>query len=224
MTGDEPVRSRKDRFIAKLVSCLARAAYRDVEYYAPESVPPDAPQLTVSNHFGGFADGLILLHVLPRRPGIVARDVIWKVPVAGRLMSWFGGIPVHKPEDRDSPTSNDEMFRSCYEALRGGGHILIFPEGVTRDEPSIAPVKTGAARISLGARETGVGGLRILPVGIHYEDKAALRSRVFVNAGRPLDLDAVLQQNGRPRRRNERATVSPAVEGCLFIVVTPQYA
>ncbi len=192
-TIDDPasVGSGKDRFIAKVVSGLTRAAYREVEYYAPEPVPGDAPQLTVSNHFGGFADGLVLLYVLPRRPGIVARDVIWKVPVAGSVMTWLGGIPVHKPEDRDSPTSNDEMFSSCYDALRGGGHILIFPEGVTRDEPSIAPVKTGAARISLGARANGVGGLRILPIGIHYEDKAALRSRIFVNAGRPIDLDAI---------------------------------
>ncbi|MEL7210194.1 MAG: 1-acyl-sn-glycerol-3-phosphate acyltransferase, partial [Actinomycetota bacterium] len=183
MSEDGPGLSRKDRFIAKLVSFLTRAVYRDVEFYAPEPVPADVPQLTVSNHFGGLADGLLLLDVLPRRPGIVARDVIWRVPVAGRLMSWIGGIPVHKPEDRGSATSNDEMFASCYDALRAGGHILIFPEGVTRNEPSIAPVKTGAARIALGARASGVEDVHVLPVGIHYEDKAALRSRVFVNAG-----------------------------------------
>ena len=152
-------------------------------------VPPDAPQLTVSNHFGGFADGLVMLNVMPRRPGIVARDVIWKIPVAGRLMNWIGGIPVHKPEDRGSATSNDEMFSSCYDALRGDGHILIFPEGVTRNEPSIAPVKTGAARIAMGARASGVEGIQIIPSGIHYDDKAAFRSKVWVNVGAPLDLD-----------------------------------
>ncbi|MGI9645939.1 MAG: 1-acyl-sn-glycerol-3-phosphate acyltransferase, partial [Ilumatobacteraceae bacterium] len=181
--------SRKDRAIARIVSFLARAVYRDIEVYAPVRVPADAPQLTVSNHFGGFSDALLLLYVLPRRPGIVARDAIWKVPVVGRLMNWIGGIPVHKPEDKGGPRSNDQMFSSCYEALDDGGHILIFPEGVTRNEPSIAPVKTGAARIALGARASGVRGIRILPVGIHYEDKAALRSRVFVNGGVPIDLD-----------------------------------
>ena len=70
--------SRKDRFIAKLVSFLTRAVYQDVEAYWAGPVPPDAPQLTVSNHFAGFADGLVLLDAMPRRPGIVARDVIWK--------------------------------------------------------------------------------------------------------------------------------------------------
>lgn len=164
--------------------------YREVEvHWQPAS---NHNRVTVSNHFGGFTDALVLLAVLPTRPGIVARDVIWKIPVAGSLMNWVGGIPVHKPEDRGSATSNDEMFASCYDALDGGGHILIFPEGVTRNEPSIAPVKTGAARIALGARAAGTTGIRILPVGIHYEDKAALRSRVFVNGGVPIDVDEVI--------------------------------
>ena len=202
--------TRKDRFIAKLVSFLARAVYRDIEVYWAQPTAPDSPQLSVSNHFGGFSDALVLLDVFPRRPGIVARDVIWKVPVVGGLMNWIGGIPVHKPEDKGSATSNDEMFASCYRALDGGGHLLIFPEGVTRNEPSIAEVKTGAARIALGARASGASGVKILPVGIHYEDKAALRSRVFVNGGTPIDIDTLAEhyeQPGHPITANDREAV-----------------
>jgi glycerol-3-phosphate O-acyltransferase/dihydroxyacetone phosphate acyltransferase len=187
--------TRKDRFIARLVSFLARSVYRDIEVYIPSGLPEKTPMLTVSNHFGGFSDALVLLDVLPRRPGIVARDVIWKIPIVGAFMNWVGGIPVHKPEDKGSATSNDEMFSSCYRALDDGGHILIFPEGVTRNEPSIAPVKTGAARIALGARAQGATDLSIVPVGIHYEDKAALRSRVFVNVGVPIDVDAAVARD-----------------------------
>ena len=109
-------------------------------------------------------------------------------------MNWIGAIPVHKPEDHNSPTSNDEMFASCYGALDDAGNILIFPEGVTRNEPSIATVKTGAARIAIGARAHGVAGIQIVPLGIHYEDKAALRSRVFINVGVPLDLDELIAE------------------------------
>jgi 1-acyl-sn-glycerol-3-phosphate acyltransferase len=186
--------TRKDRFIAKLVDVLVGAVYRDVQVYWPAPPPLDGPQLTVSNHFGGFSDGLVLLYALPRRPGIVARDKIWKVPVAGRLMTWIGGIPVHKPDDGVEASANDQMFASCYDALKDGGHLLIFPEGVTRDDPSIAPVKTGAARIALGARASGAERLMVAPVGIHYEDKAALRSRVVVNVGVPLDLDQAVDE------------------------------
>ena len=179
----------KDRFISRLVSFLTRSVYREVEVFVPAGLPTDTPTLAVSNHFGGFADALVLLDVMPRRPGIVARDVIWKTPLVGPFMTWIGAIPVHKADDPGSASSNDEMFASCYQALAGGGNLLIFPEGVTRNEPSIAPVKTGAARIALGARAQGVRAVSVVPVGIHYEDKAALRSRVFVNVGSAIDVD-----------------------------------
>ncbi len=209
---DEPVvpASRKDRFIAKLADFLVRAVYRDVEVHWAVPPPVAGPQLTVSNHFGGLSDALVLLHALPRRPGIVARDVIWKTPVVGRLMDWIGGIPVHKPDDGAVASANDQMFASCYRALRDGGHLLIFPEGVTRNEPSIAEVKTGAARIALGARSSGAEGIRVMPVGIHYEDKAALRSRLVVIGEVPLDLDEMVGEGagvGRPVTAEDRDAV-----------------
>ena len=104
------------------------------------------------------------------------------------------------------------MFGSCYDAPADGSLVLIFPEGVTQDDPHLAPVKTGAARIALGARAAGVAGITILPVvGIHYENKAAFRSRVLVASGEPIDLDDVaptLNPDGgagdgrQPRRRH----------------------
>ena len=211
VNGETHPRSRKDRFIARLVSFLARSVYRKIEVYVPPNLPTTTPLLTVSNHFGGLADALVLLDVFPRRPGIVARDVIWKIPLAGQLMNWIGGIPVHKPEDRGAATSNDQMFGSCYRALENNGHILIFPEGVTRNDPSIAEVKTGAARIALGAHRHGLTNVVVLPVGIHYEDKAALRSRVFVNVGLPIEVDGYVandaDQDGIAGGANDREAV-----------------
>lgn len=202
--------TRKDRFIAKLVSFLTRMTYREVEVHWQPAA--DHGRVTVSNHFGGFSDALVLLSVLPTRPGIVARDVIWKIPVVGWLMNWIGGIPVHKADDGGSGSSNDQMFASCYTALDDGGHILIFPEGVTRNEPSIARVKTGAARIALGARANGADDVTIVPVGIHYEDKAALRSRVFVNGGDPIVLDEVAPPDTNPNGADDRDVVDTVTD------------
>lgn len=186
--------SRRDRVIAKLVALIVRLVYREVEVVWAVRPSTDRPHLAVANHFGGVSDAIVLFAVLPRRPGVVARDAIWKVPVVGRLMDWVGAIPVHRADDGGGGSANDQMFASCYEQLRRGGDLLIFPEGVTRNEPSIAEVKTGAARIVLGARASGVEGVLITPLGIHYEDKAMLRKRVLVLAGPPLDVDAFAAQ------------------------------
>jgi len=90
------------------------------------------------------------------------------------------------------------MFRSTYDALGEGDLVMIFPEGVTVDDPSMARIKTGAARIALGARAAGVEGIQIIPSGIHYDDKGSLRSKVWVNIGAPLDLDAEIDRYASP--------------------------
>lgn len=180
---------RKERVLRKVSGLIVLATFRRVDvYYAGSTTSDPGPLVTTSNHFGGFLDPLLAMYALPRRPRFIARDVIWKVPIAGSLMRWLDAIPVHKAEDT-GPGDNQQMFQSCYDSLARGEHILIFPEGITRDEPSIGKYKTGTARIALGARLTGVGGLSIVPFGIHYEDKAALRSRVSVIVAEALDLD-----------------------------------
>ncbi|MGB5656282.1 MAG: 1-acyl-sn-glycerol-3-phosphate acyltransferase [Acidimicrobiia bacterium] len=180
--------SRRERVLKNTAGLAVRLVYRSVEVRQVDGETSTGPQLGVSNHFGGFADALIQAYALDRVPRFIARDVIWRYPLAKQGMNLVGAIPTHKPEDK-GPAGNDQMFSSTYEALGEGDLVMIFPEGITVDDPSIARVKTGAARIALGARASGVQGIQIIPSGIHYDDKATLRSKVWVNVGAPLDLD-----------------------------------
>lgn len=181
--------SRRERFLKNTAGLAVRLIYRSVEVRQRDGETSAGPQLSVSNHFGGFADALIQAYALDRVPRFIARDVIWRYPVAKQGMELVRAIPTHKPEDM-GPAGNDQMFSSTYEALGEDDLVMIFPEGITVDDPSIARVKTGAARIALGARASGVKGIQIIPSGIHYDDKGTLRSKVWVNVGVPLDLDA----------------------------------
>ena len=195
--------------VRRVAEAAARLTYRDVQVVAWGGAS-DGPVLLVSNHFGGVADAVLLVYLAPRFPRIVARDVIWSVPVAGALMKRIRAIPVHKSDDPgEGRSTNDAMFSSCYEALAEGSLVLIFPEGVTQDDPKLAPVKTGAARIALGARAAGVSGITIQPVGIHYEDKAAFRSRVVVAFSDPISVDdAVAEERfDAPAGADDRAAV-----------------
>ena len=180
----------------RLSRIAANLVYRDIDVHLPAEPIPDGPVLAVANHFGGLADGVLLVDSSPRMPRVVARDVIWKIPVVGQLASGIGMIPVHKAADGGARASNDEMFASAYRALGDGDLVLIFPEGVTQDVPYMAEVRTGAARIVLGARESGVAGIHILPMGVHYENKAGFRSRALVNVGPPIDLDQWVRERG----------------------------
>ncbi|MFN8017194.1 MAG: 1-acyl-sn-glycerol-3-phosphate acyltransferase [Acidimicrobiales bacterium] len=123
-----------------------------------------------------------------RRPGrlprFIAKATLWKVPGVGLLLGAAGVLPVHRAADGGG--DNRGTFDTVVEELRGGETVAIFPEGTTHDEPHMAEVRTGAARLALDAAAAGVP-LRIVPIGLTFEDKVALRSRVAVRVGRTID-------------------------------------
>lgn len=123
-----------------MAEVAARLTYREIEVVAVQDAP-SGPSVMVSNHFGGLADALLLVYLSPRFPRVVARDVIWSTPVAGRFMRWIGAIPVHRRADSadGAAASNDAMFAACYDALREGSSVLVFPESSPRELPRTTP-------------------------------------------------------------------------------------
>src|SRR3712207_3182591 len=75
------------------------------------------------------------------------------MPVVGFLIRALDSIPVYRKQDEGDGASsrNRETFERSAELLRRGGTIAICPEGVSHNEPYLLPLKSGAARIALGA-------------------------------------------------------------------------
>jgi 1-acyl-sn-glycerol-3-phosphate acyltransferase len=118
-----------------------------------------------------------------RGPGSGVRGPESKVSTTARVPE--PGTP------NPDPARNATSFAAIHDALAARQAVLIFPEGISHHEPQLAPIKTGAARIALSARdERGIRDVRVLPVGLNFEDKAAPRTRVLVRIGAPIDVDA----------------------------------
>lgn len=151
--------------------------------------------LVVSNHFNGFVDPVMLVRVLGRVPRFLAKSTLWNVVVARPFLTLAGVIPVYRKADVGTGTAqNASTFSACHEVLRERSVVALFPEGTTHDVPQLAEVRTGAARIALGAKAAGVEGLVILPIGLTYDDKLALRSRALARVGEPIDLDTDIDE------------------------------
>jgi hypothetical protein len=65
---------------------------------------------------------------------------------------------------------------------------MIFPEGTSVSERRLRPLKTGAARIALGAeaRHGFQLGLQVIPVATNYFDPSRFRSDVLLNVAPPI--------------------------------------
>lgn len=177
-----------------LVALLARFAasllFRRIEVADLHRLPRDRPVLLVANHFNGFIDPVVIAASLKRLPRFIAKASLTSVPLLGFVMRRAGVVFVHRRVDGAS--GNDDAFAECHRALAAGDVVAIFPEGTTHDRPRLDPIKTGAARIALGARAAGAESLVIVPVGLTFPDKLALRSSALVQVGHPIDLDAAI--------------------------------
>ena len=161
---------------------------------------------------------------MPRPITITAKATLFENPVLDWFLRLASIIPLRRASDeryrstgtvsadqvtteQAMQTRNLDAFRAILDRLEDGGAVLIFPEGKSHDEPSLAPLRTGPARIALQAMTEGrVRSLAILPIGLIFEQKETPRSRVLVDVGKPIDLSQWIAAAG------DRASVSALTE------------
>ncbi|MGI9609503.1 MAG: 1-acyl-sn-glycerol-3-phosphate acyltransferase [Acidimicrobiia bacterium] len=151
--------------------------------------PHDGPRLIVANHFNGLVDAIVLVRGLHGLPHFIAKSTLFKRLPLRLALRALGVVPVYRQSDVSDRSGNTSSFEEVRAALAKGRTVLIFPEGTVTDEQRLQRIRTGAARIALGAAAEGVRGLLIVPMGITYEDKVASRSRVLVQVGEPIPVD-----------------------------------
>jgi hypothetical protein len=82
----------------------------------------------------------------------------------------------------------------CYERMKNNAIIGIFPEGTHRGKKQLVPLKKGLARLVIGAYESGVRDLCILPVGLDYESFYDPQKNLLVKFGEPIEVDVFLEK------------------------------
>ena len=144
------------QLIHAAISIALRLFFRRIETTNVEKVPPDKPLIFVLNHPNGLVDPALVFVSLPRRVSFLAKSTLFTIPVGGAIIRALEALPVYRRIDAGGDMSkNLETFRVCRELLAQNRCIAIFPEGISHDETKLKPIKTGAARIALGA--LGVG-------------------------------------------------------------------
>ena len=177
-----------------LFGLILRIFFRRIEVSGAEHVPPHGPVIFVLNHPNGLIDPAFLLCLAPRRVSFLAKAPLFRMPVIGSLCRAFEAIPVHRRQDAGpDPSQNRETFDAARALIERGGAIAIFPEGTSHSDPRLKPLKTGAARIALGAAVAGADAppIRIVPAGLYYRAKRTFRSAALLYFGESFAVDPV---------------------------------
>lgn len=186
------------RILRFVLGIALRLFFRRIEVVGTERVPSTGPTLFAINHPNALVDPALVLCSAPRPVSFLGKEPLFRMPVIGWLARAMDSIPVHRRHDAGSdPTKNRETFAKARSLLERGGTLAIAPEGVSHSEPRLRPIKTGAARIALGAG-TALP-VAIVPVGLFYTAKAVFRSSALVVFGQPLMVEPTpLGPDGEP--------------------------
>src|SRR5882762_3991102 len=214
------------RTVRALIRLLLWLFYRRIEVVGRERIPETGGVIVAANHHNSLVDAMLIIATVPRAITVLANAPLFRHPLIGPPLRLIGAVAVHRrAEAGDDPRKNEEMFAAAIEALRAGGVILIFPEGRTQPQPILLPLRTGAARLTLGAERAagGVGRVTLLPVGMVFHDPGTFRSAsVQIMVGTPVTTaDLVAADRNQPEEA-VRAITTRLTESIAARIVEAQ--
>ena len=208
------------QLVHAIISISLRLFFRRIEAVGVENVPQTGAIIFVLNHPNGLVDPALVFVSLSRRVSFLAKSTLYDNPIGAFLLRAFEILPVYRRIDTGTESvKNSSTFENCFELLGRGRCIAIFPEGISHDQTKLQPIKTGAARIALGAtgrmKDEGErmnktnpssfilhpSSFKIMAVGLYYTSKTAFRSEALIRYGDILDVEPVeLDENNEPPR------------------------
>lgn len=162
--------------------------------------PRSGPELVVANHTNSLLDVACVVVASRRYVRFMTKAPLFTYPGIGWLVRAVGSVPVYRRQDDPKLVAqNFDVFRDVYRAIAQGFAVGIFPEGISHSASSLQPLKTGAARIALGAAEQYGGAFPIVPVGMVFRDRRTFRSTAHVIVGTSCEWDDLAARGPRDR-------------------------
>jgi 1-acyl-sn-glycerol-3-phosphate acyltransferase len=176
--------------VALVKPLMAALFHRNFE--GQEHIPADGGAIVAANHLS-MADPFpvgIFVHDAGRRPRMMGKASVFRLPIVGQILRGAGQIPV------DRHTADARLaLAAATDAVRSGEVVVIYPEGTTTRDPDYWPMRarTGVARLAIDT------GAPVIPLAVWGPQEFLGRGGRFrpfprkvlrALAGPPVDLSA----------------------------------
>ncbi len=144
------------------------------------------PALLAANHPNSFLDAIILASTFRQPIYSLARGDAFASPLYNKLLLALNMLPVYRiSEGSENLHHNYDTFSKVNKLLSEDRVVLIFSEGLCKNEWHLRPLKKGTARIAFAAWQDGFE-VEVLPVGLNYSSFYRFGKSVIVNFGNPI--------------------------------------
>ncbi|MFW6082153.1 MAG: 1-acyl-sn-glycerol-3-phosphate acyltransferase [Desulfosalsimonas sp.] len=174
------------RIIVWMLRAFSHLYFTGARCLHPERIPESGPVILAANHPASVLDAILLAMNTRRQIHFLVRSALFKNRFVGSFLLALGAIPVYRSHEvRDHGERNEAVFGKVYELFERGGCLGLFPEGRNSPAGQVAELRTGGARMALGAEERNNYrlGLTIVPAGINFEHRELFMSEVLLRFG-----------------------------------------
>jgi len=174
-----------------IVQVALRVFFRKIDVTNKEALPKKGPMIIAANHPSTFMDASVIGCFLSQKPRFLTKASLFNSAFNKWVLTNMRAIPVMRAVDSpDGKVDTKFLFSKCYEKLADGDTILIFPEGVSMHGRQLHKIKTGAARIALGAEAEHDFklGVKVVTIGLNYSNPRLFRSDLHMTIGDPIEV------------------------------------
>ncbi|MCR5352586.1 MAG: 1-acyl-sn-glycerol-3-phosphate acyltransferase [Bacteroidales bacterium] len=174
----------------KYVILSTRSCFRSIKIEGTERIPRDGAVILAPNHCAALMDPLLVLVLFGGKPVVFgARSDIFSNPKAARILRWLRILPIARERNGLSEVAkNLDTFKEIIDCLDNQVPFCLYAEGTHNPEREMLPVKKGIFRIAKMAQEQLGVPVRIVPVGVNYEDFFRGQGRIIIRIGEPLEI------------------------------------
>lgn len=173
--------------IVKIPARIALSIFcKKIEINRKEITRIQGPVLIACNHPNTFLDAILLATIFKQPIYSLARGDAFKNKFVSALLSSFKILPVYRlSEGAENLNNNYDTFAKCKEIFKKNGVVLIFSEGLCKNEWKLRPLKKGTARLTFSSWEDNID-LTVIPTGINYHSFSSFGKHVKMNFENPI--------------------------------------
>lgn len=179
------------RILKFLIGIGIRLFYSEVKIKNYKNLPQKGPLIVIVNHPNTLMDAWVIGMICKQPIYFMAKATLFKTKFRLRILKSLNLIPINRQgEGLIDGVDNTNSLEACYEVLKAGKTLMIFPEGTSYQERVLRKLKTGTARIALESekRNDGKLGLKVVAVGLNYSQPEKFRSKILIDIDKPKDV------------------------------------